>query len=478
MQLFRNRVFMTFFTLILLMAGTYVAIRFAQGYRPTTSGSLQGTGLLSANSFPTGSTLYINGNIRSATDTTVNLDPGEYQIEIKKDGYTDWKKTFKIEKELVTQTNALLFPVTPTLTPLTFTGASSITPSPDGEKILFVTASSSASQKNGVYILDLTDNPLTFQRGARQIAPQSTTWDLTAASFLWSPASDQVLVSEGKKNVILDIGKVTTLDTAPDVGVSLKQTLAQWEEELYLRERQALMKFPPAMIQIATQSATNVYISPSRERMLYTATVSAHIADHLIAAVPAASTQTQERDLVPGGVYVYDLREDRNFRVATDQAVVPIAQPSPSPSPKTNRQTKTAAATPIPSPTPSVRPMISLLDDIANPNAKTLASSPSAFLKLQVTGDTKATIANFGRHYSPLSTHSPQWLPDSSHIILAEDTSIGIVDYDGTNLTQVYAGPFVSNFVYPWPNGSKLIILTNFNQAGNAPANLYAVGLR
>jgi hypothetical protein len=56
--------------------------------------------------------------------------------------------------------------------------------------------------------------------------------------------------------------------------------------------------------------------------------------------------------------------------------------------------------------------------------------------------------------------------------------SIIVKEYDNTNQATVYNGQFSGNFVYPWPNGSKLIILTGFSQlVGNAP-NLYAVTLR
>ncbi len=57
----------------------------------------------------------------TATDDTIYLEPGTYQIKIVKDGYAPWEKTMSIEKELVAQTNALLFPSAPSLTPLTFT---------------------------------------------------------------------------------------------------------------------------------------------------------------------------------------------------------------------------------------------------------------------------------------------------------------------------------------------------------------------
>src|SRR5688572_30347642 len=102
-------------TIIFVLGGTVLMIRYAKGYRATSGGIIKGTGLLSANSFPSAAEVYINGKLTTATDNTLNLDPGEYHIEIKKDGYHTWSKKVKIIEELVTQTNAQLFPTSPAL---------------------------------------------------------------------------------------------------------------------------------------------------------------------------------------------------------------------------------------------------------------------------------------------------------------------------------------------------------------------------
>jgi hypothetical protein len=148
-----KRLLITLITICLLGVGTFAAIQWGRGYRPDfKNGQLKGTGLLTANSYPKGAQVYINDKLTTATDDTLNLPPGDYQIKIVKDGYIPWEKNLKLEKELVTQTNALLFPAVPDLKPLTFTGALNLTPSPDGQKIAFVVASASATPKNGLYI--------------------------------------------------------------------------------------------------------------------------------------------------------------------------------------------------------------------------------------------------------------------------------------------------------------------------------------
>jgi len=70
------------------------------------------------------------------------------------------------------------------------------------------------------------------------------------------------------------------------------------------------------------------------------------------------------------------------------------------------------------------------------------------------------------------------WYPDSEHLILVADKEISIVEYEGTNKATVYTGDFINGFVYPWPNGNFLVILSNFNQIAGTLPNLYALKLR
>lgn len=69
------------------------------------------------------------------------------------------------------------------------------------------------------------------------------------------------------------------------------------------------------------------------------------------------------------------------------------------------------------------------------------------------------------------------WFPDSNHLIHVHDKQIDIIEYDGSNRTTVYAGPFIEPYVFPWPNGSKLVILTNLNNPSIQP-NLYTISLK
>ncbi|HBU22179.1 TPA: hypothetical protein DEB02_04520 [Candidatus Beckwithbacteria bacterium] len=71
-----------------------------------------------------------------------------------------------------------------------------------------------------------------------------------------------------------------------------------------------------------------------------------------------------------------------------------------------------------------------------------------------------------------------QCSPDPRHYILVQEGKIVIGEYDGTNQDTVYAGPFSDDFAYPWPNGSRLIILASLNGGSNQPPNLYSINLK
>lgn len=434
---------------LVIILGAVLAIQYAKGgYRLTDSGIAQGTGLLSVNSFPTGAEVFIDDRLVTATDDTLYLEPGEYQVQIRRDGYTTWEKLITIEEELVAQTNARLFPVAPSLTPLTFTGVSNISPSPDGQKVLFYVASASAARKNGIYVLQFSDSPLSFQNGPRQIAEDTAEFDLATTDFIWSPDSSEVMMITDTRQVMLQIDRMQNLQTLPDIFPTRKQILSEWEREMYIRERQYLEQFPSEVVAIATSSAKNVYISPDKKRLLYTATEAASIPDTIVPPLPATNTQPENRELKAGGIYIYDREEDKNFKVGSEATgSAGIQQPH-----------KQLLAT-----------------DLHTPIGALNNASTSSFATLQAT-EAAQTAQNFKVYHSSLYTNTFQWYPDSRHIFFVEDSSIKVLEYDGTNISTLYNGPFDESFVYPWPDGNRLIIKTFFSL--NAPDNLYALELR
>lgn len=408
---------------LLIAIGTFVAIKFANGYRPDVkTGTWRETGMLVADSTPKGAQVFIDGKLTTATDDTLNLPPRDYEVEIKKDGYSSWKKNLKIETSLASQTSALLFPAVPDLTPLTFAGVQNPTHSPDGQKIAFVVTQATSAEKNGLYILDLTDRPLNMRSEARQIARNLANFSFDEVQLTWSPDASQIVASQNGSNIILDATSFNQPADIKDVTAQLPVILLDWQENLDKKQIEMLNNLPDLMINIATSSAKNLYWSPNGEKLLYTATASAIIDQKLISPLPASNSQPEKRILEPGEIYVYDLKEDKNFLIGT-------------------------------------APAINQAED-----EKTIQS------------DLSQQLTRLAEQYSPLRTQSLQWFPSSRHLIKIYEDRLTILEYDGTNEITIYRGPFEEGFTYPWPNGSKLIILTALGQESALP-NLYAIGL-
>lgn len=70
------------------------------------------------------------------------------------------------------------------------------------------------------------------------------------------------------------------------------------------------------------------------------------------------------------------------------------------------------------------------------------------------------------------------WFPSSNHLVLSEQNKITIMDYDGTNRQIVWSGPYEFPFAIPYPNTSRLLVLTQLGAGGSNLPNLYALILK
>ena len=226
---------------------------------------------------------------------------------------------------------------------------------------------------------------------------------------------------------------------------------ADWEQQLWLEKRKKLDKLPEEMQRIATQSATLTFFSPNEEKLLYTATQSATIPQEIIPLTLASNTQVENRQLKPGNIYVYDIEEDKNFLIVSN--VYNESQLQDMIAKFYLEQPENIENTPIPQ-TNQIQ---------ARPNNKPILTR----------------LQNITYQYSPVYLENvPQWFPTSNHIVYSNNNKITISEYDGTNNTNIYSGPFEGTFAYPWPNGNKMVILTSFTYDNSQPTNLYGFNLQ
>ena len=88
-----KRLAITILIALFLAGTTFLAIKFAKGARFNfKEKKITETGLLVANSYPTGASVLLNGKLTTATNDTLNIPPDDYQVKIIKDGIFLGKK--------------------------------------------------------------------------------------------------------------------------------------------------------------------------------------------------------------------------------------------------------------------------------------------------------------------------------------------------------------------------------------------------
>jgi hypothetical protein len=303
------RVFIFLLTILIVGILGFSLILYANGYRLNKSRELVANGLLVANSDPSGAQIIIDGKLNSATNSTITLPLGSYNVKIKKEGYLEWQKQIDISQGIVTEIDASLFPQAVSLNPITFAGSINPTISPDYSKIVY-------SDSTGIWVVETINLPIGFNSGPTKITdfmPDSnTTWQ-------WSPDSKQILISTKASHYLLNISSTTPSSQLTDVTSSLNKILVSWET-LKSNQLDSLLSKLPQELQLTFKSKTkDISFSPDQTKILYTATASGTIQSGLIKALPGSSNQKQTRSIEKNHYYVFDIKEDRNFEI-TDVA--------------------------------------------------------------------------------------------------------------------------------------------------------------
>ena len=96
---------------------------------------------------------------------------------------------------------------------------------------------------------------------------------------------------------------------------------------------------------------------------------------------------------------------------------------------------------------------------------------------------------------------SYSWLGDSDHLVLVESTAttpqpsikpnpsptpitnfpqgkISVIEYDGFNKAEIYAGTFDPTSVFAWPDSSRIVIITSFQTQTASKPTLYGINLK
>jgi len=300
---------------LFIVLGTVFAIFYAKGYRilpQSGRASIEGTGLLVLTSKPDGARVLIDGDFVTATNNTINLFPGTYSIEIQKDGYISWKKTIQVKKEVVTQATALLIPAAPKLEAVTTTGVDNIIIDSSYTFLAYMTASASA-QKNGIYVLDMRSTPLISLGITPTQIVNNNIDDFSNAALSFSPDTKQLLATTSAATYLLSTNGIN--DKPQNVSSTLSQIEKDWQQQQLEKDKKLADALPKKIRQIASSNFKNMSPSPDGDKILYSASISAQLPVITKKRLPGENTTPEDRNLKPGNLYVYDIKEDRNYLI-------------------------------------------------------------------------------------------------------------------------------------------------------------------
>lgn len=306
---------------LFITIGSIIAILYATGYRFEFKGNgtgnfkfIEGTGLLVATSKPDGARVYVNNDLTTATNNTINLAPGEYDVRIEKDGYLPWSKKISINNSLVSEANALLFPTAPKLEAITTIGVSNVKMDKGGTRLAYSVASASAA-KNGIYVLNMNSGPLVFLGASGTQIVDDSIAPFSQAETTFSPDGKEILAYFPLTGVYYLLKSDQANQTPLNITSTLALTQKDWEEQQKELDKKLSDSLPKKLRPVASTYFKNMLPSPEGDRILYTASTSATLPLVLSKKVPSVNSTPENRNLKKDSIYVYDIKEDKNYKI-------------------------------------------------------------------------------------------------------------------------------------------------------------------
>ena len=431
----KRKIFATFGILVCLVIATVFVVLYARGYRLFVNKGtpeVSKTGILHITSIPTSAQVFIDDhpNPTTATNGTLNLTPKKYKVKIAKDGYNDWQKDIQIQAEEVSGVDAILFPKSPTLQSVSTFGVEQALLDPSGTKLAFKIASQSSQRRNGIYIFDMTARNLPILQGqssANQIA-DDTADKFSESTLSWSPDGKQLLAS---------ISAIVESPVPEDPGLEVVPTEST---TYYLLKVDGLNETP----QDISTSIDEVLSLWKTQRL-----------DKQKARIKSLKPKVAQFSNKYFHILSWSPDDNKILYQASGSAQMPVFV-----NPRRignnwlyeRRDLKKDA--------------IYVYDTREDVNTRIVDSIE------KICTEDKLDCSENSISQNPFS-----WFTDSDHLIYVHDKKIQIVEDDGANMTTIYAGPFLGNYVFPWPDGSRIVILTNLGNPSVSPT-LYTISLK
>ncbi|OGK19223.1 hypothetical protein A3E69_03920 [Candidatus Roizmanbacteria bacterium RIFCSPHIGHO2_12_FULL_40_130] len=320
--IFSLRVFLA----LLFLAVVLGLIAIARGYRlDFTKKSLSSTGILAISSSPKAAKIYINGDLRGVTDLNVALSPGTYSVEIKKDGFTSYNEKITLKGELVETVDPILFPVTPSLSPITNLGVTRAIPVDQSDNLILFVDNEDA-EKDGIYLFEAGRKTLTFFPPVKTLIlksklPLDVDFQKTTVyfSYDYKQAIFDFELADG--SLISYLLSLDAENQEPfDVTASKDTLIDAWQSERTKETQKLVEVLPKEIRKIATSSFEVVSFTPDQTKLLYKAKKDVKLPLVINPPLIAANQAPEERVIKKNNLYVYDKREDKNYHVGDEES--------------------------------------------------------------------------------------------------------------------------------------------------------------
>lgn len=310
--------FKRIFFFILFFAILALIILFARGYRfNIEKKEIVPSGIAIISSYPTGAKIFVNGELRGATNTNIVLESGKYKVEIKKEGYTTWEDEITVKGEIVTKVDALLFPLNPSLIPITSVGVKKAFWSQAGDKVMIYGKIDTLEGNGGIYVLDTSKRPLSIFNPIKLLVSNTVLpVDFNVDNLLveFSPDSKDALVEIKGLVAYLIPTDIETVNPI-DVSKSVEVIKGRWKELTEEKTHRMIEVLKEPIQKIASESFKIISFSPDETKFIYYSDKDTELP--LVINPPSIGSNTAEevRKLNKNTIYLYDIKEDKNFAV-------------------------------------------------------------------------------------------------------------------------------------------------------------------
>lgn len=268
-----KRIFLLIVSIITFLVLTPALIFYAKGYRyDFKTGQFSKIGIILLYFWPSNAEVYLDGKLvgKNSPKRIRNLNPKEYDVEIKKDTYTSWKKRLEVKPGLVTIARGIsLFYSSLKVSPLISEDADLFTMSKNIDRVAYIKTEQTDRENPGIFIYSVKEN------SSNKIFPKETDprkkdylelFKSEPKQILWSPNQETVLFEfntpDNENRIVLYNVKNEKSTYLPDVyGFSVERPT--WgikdSSELFWLTNNILYRFDIEQNSLSQSLDTNVF---------------------------------------------------------------------------------------------------------------------------------------------------------------------------------------------------------------------------